>query len=108
MKLETIGISDSPDQCDNDVALKKFSETLKYDQRRYTVSWPWKEDCPDLPENRALALGNLRSLVSQMKNNPVLIQEYDEIIEDQLYKGIIEQVGYDLNNSIKHFYLIML
>ena len=63
-KLETIGISDSPDQCDNDVALKKFSETLKYDQGRYSVTWPWKEDCPDLPENKALALGRLRSLVS--------------------------------------------
>ena len=43
-KLETIWISDSPDQCDDDVALKKFSETLKYDQGRYTVTWPWKEE----------------------------------------------------------------
>ena len=83
-KLETIGISDSPDQCDNDVALKKFSETLKYDQGWYSVTWSWKEDCPDLPENKALALGRLRSLVSRMKNDPVLIQKYDEIIEDQL------------------------
>ena len=65
--------------------------------------WPWKEDCPDLPENRALALGRLRSLVSQMKNSPVLIQKYDKIIEDQLNKGVIEQVGYDSNDSIKHF-----
>ena len=102
-KLETIGISDSPDQCDNDVALKKFSETLKYIQGRYSVTWPWKEDCPDLPENKALALGRLRSLVSRMKNDPVLIQKYDEIIEDQLNKGVIEQVRYDSNDSIKHY-----
>ena len=38
-----------------------------------------------------------------MKNNPVLIQKYDEIIEDQLNKGVIEQVGYDSNDSIKHY-----
>ena len=103
MEVRTIGISDSPDQCDNDVALKKFRETLKYDQGRYSVRWPWKEDCPDLPENKALALRRLRSLVSRMKNDPVLIQKYDEIIEDQLDKGVIEQVGYDSNDSIKHY-----
>ena len=39
-KLESIGISDSPVESDNDVALKKFSETLKYDEGRYTVTWP--------------------------------------------------------------------
>ena len=38
-----------------------------------------------------------------MKNDPVLIQKYDEIIEDQLNKGVIEQVRYDSNDSIKHY-----
>ena len=56
-KLESIGINDSPVKSDNDVALKKFSETLKYDEGRFTVTWPWKEELPDLPDNRALALG---------------------------------------------------
>ena len=79
-KLKYIEISDSPDERDNDAALKKFSETLKYEQGRYTVTWSWKEDSPDLPENWALALGRLKSLVSRMKNNPKLMQKYDEII----------------------------
>ena len=102
-KLESIGISDSPDERDNDVALKKFSETLKYEQGRYTVTWPWKEDSPDLPESRALALGRLISFVSRMKNNPELIRKYDEIIEDQLKQGTIEQAGSDSNTLIKHY-----
>ena len=65
------------------------------------VTWPWKEDCPDLPKNWPLALGRLRSLVSRMNNNPVLIQKYDGIIKDQPNKGVIEQVGYESNDSIK-------
>ena len=101
-RLETIGISDSPVDSDNDVALKKFKETLKYEQGRYTVTWPWKEDQPDLPENRALALGRLKSTVNRMKNNPDLIQKYDDIITDQLKRGIIEKVGSESNSSIKH------
>ena len=36
-KLEPIGINDSSVESDNDAALKKFSETLKYDEGRYTV-----------------------------------------------------------------------
>lgn len=102
-RLESIGISDSPVESDNEVARKKFSETLKYEQGRYTVTWPWKEDRPDLPENRALALGRLKSLVTRMKNNPELIQKYDGIITDQLDRGIIEKVGSESNSLIKHY-----
>ena len=102
-RLESIGINDSPVESDNEVAQKKFSETLKFEQGRYTVSWSWKEDQPNLPENRTLALGRLKSLVSRMKSNPELIQKYDDIITDQLNKGIIEKVGSEPNGLIKHY-----
>ena len=36
-KLESIGINYSPVESENDVALKKLNETLKYDKGRYTV-----------------------------------------------------------------------
>ena len=50
-KLESTGINDSPVESDNDVALKKFSETLKYDEGRYTVTWPeWKRASTDQEE----------------------------------------------------------
>ena len=97
-RLESVGINDSPVESDNKFAQKKFSETLKYEQGRYTVSWPWKEDQPNLPENRTLALGRRKSLVSRMKSNPELIQKYDNIIADQLNKGIIEKVGSEPNS----------
>ena len=102
-KLESIGIDDSPVESDNDVALKKLSETLKYDEGRYIVTWPWKEEQPDLPDNRALALGRLKSLVSRMRNNPELLQKYDDIITDQREKGIIDKAGSESNILIKHY-----
>ena len=92
-KLESIGINASSVESNNDVALKKLSETLKYDEGRYPVTWSWKEEQPDLPDNRALALGRLKSLVSRMRNNPGLTQKYDDIITDQRENGIIEKVG---------------
>ena len=102
-KLESIGINYSPVESDNDVARKKFSETLKYDEGRYTVTWPWKQEQPDLPDNRALTLGRLKSLVSRKRNNPKLIQKYNDIITDQREMGIIEKVGSESNSLIKHY-----
>ena len=61
------------------------------------------EEQPDLPDNRALALGRLKSLVSRMRNNPELIQKYNDIITDQREKGIIEKVGSKSNSLIKHY-----
>ena len=72
-KLQSIDINDSPVESDNDIALKKFSETLKYDEGRFTWKWPWKEEQPDLPDNRA---------VSRMRNDTELIQKYADIITD--------------------------
>ena len=62
--LESIGINDSPTELDNTVT--------KY--KRYTVTWPWKNDRQGLPENLALALGRLKSLVRRLKDNPDLIK----------------------------------
>ena len=56
-----------------------------------------------MPENRNLALGRLKSLGIRMKNNPELIQKYDDSITDQLNKGDIEKVGCESNSLIKHY-----
>ena len=41
---------------DDKVALNRFKETLNYENGRYVVTWPWKMDGPDLPDNHGLAL----------------------------------------------------
>lgn len=38
--LESIGIKDSPTESDNSVALNMFNETLRFENGRYTVTWP--------------------------------------------------------------------
>ena len=90
-------------ESDNSVAFNKFNETLRYENGRYSVTWPWKTEQPNLPENRTLAVGRLKSLVKRMKDNPDLVQKYDDIIKDQLRKGIIEKVRTESNCSLKHY-----
>ena len=102
-RLESIGISDSPVESDNTVAFNKYNETLRYENGRYSVTWPCKTEQPNLPESRTLAVGRLKSLVKRMKDNPDLVQKYDDIIKDQLRKGIIEKVRTESNCTLKHY-----
>ncbi|MEW8544133.1 MAG: DUF1759 domain-containing protein, partial [Candidatus Thiodiazotropha sp.] len=102
-KLESIGITDSPQDSDKDKALRIFNETLKFENDRYSVTWPWREDKASLPENRELAFGRLKSLVHKMRNNPQLIDKYDDIIQNQLKLGVIEKVGVNRKDTAKHY-----
>ena len=91
-QLETIGIKDCPVEDDNEKVLKNFNETTLFENGRYWVRWPWREDEPELPDNYMLALGRLRSNIKRMKEDPEFLRRYNEVIQDQLNKGVIEKV----------------
>ena len=102
-KLETIGIHDSPvDPLDNKVH-QTFNEALQYRDGRYYTSWPWKYDFPPLPENRELAFGRLKSLITKMRNNHELAEQYDKVIQDQLKLGVIERVKPGPTDTMRHY-----
>ena len=101
--METIGVLDNQTTKNDEMVKNHFKENLTFVDGRYQVKWPWKDENPDLPKNRELAVGRLRSNVSRMKNKPELLQQYDSIIQDQLAKGIIEKVENTNTDSIKHY-----
>ena len=101
--LEALGITDSPSPND-ECAFKNFSKTVIFTDGRYMVSRPWRESNPDLPENYQLAVGRLKSTVMKLVKTPELFKQYDEIIQDQLNRGIIEKVTSSSPESlIKHY-----
>ena len=98
-RLENVGIKDPLIDSDNNKALQ-HSSTLK--DNRYHVTWPWRDDVTnELPENFELAMGRLRSLLKRMKQTSEYLTKYNETIQDQLEKGIIEKVDTNLQNSEK-------
>ncbi|KAL9989289.1 hypothetical protein ACROYT_G003822 [Oculina patagonica] len=103
-KLETLGISEPMCVTDDDEALQKFNDTVRFEDGRYQVTWPWKEESPSLPTNYELAMGRLRSLLNRPMRNPEHLTKYDAVIQDQLQKGIIEVVpDEDSANTLKHY-----
>ena len=88
--LETIGIKDDPSPSPDDQIGQDFENSVRFEDGRYEVRWPWKDNDTDLPENFGLAFGRLKSLSRRFQQDPALLQRYDSVINDQLKKGIIE------------------
>ena len=68
-----MGAIDNNISSDDDKAKVIFKHTFKFENGRYQVTWLWKEECPDLPTNHELAMGQLRSFVSKLRRQPDLM-----------------------------------
>uniref|UniRef100_A8PH52 DUF1758 domain-containing protein n=1 Tax=Brugia malayi TaxID=6279 RepID=A8PH52_BRUMA len=90
-KLETIGIQESPQDDDDDQALKHFKRTIIKQGGRYQVCLPWKDSKQKLSNNYGLCLGRLKNLINRLQHNSNL-HSYHQILMDQLHSGIIEEV----------------
>ena len=102
--MESLGIVDSPLTSDDDQALDHFNKTIRFMEGRYMVTWPWKDKTPDLPQNYQLALGRLRSMTQKLSKSPALLKQYNNIIQEQLSRGIIEKVTRNSEEGpIKHY-----
>ena len=101
--LGTIGITDSWDVTDDDKALEQFNELISFRDGRYQVVWPWKCQNPDLPVNLDIVIGRMRSLARHLQGNLDLLRKYDDIIQGQVKKGIIEVTEYMKENDKKHY-----
>ena len=63
----------------------------------------WKGDGPPLPDNKAECLARLEKLINRLEMDPDLYMKYDQIIQDQKEKGIVEVV--DQEPTGRAFYL---
>lgn len=68
--------------------MKMFRESVQFEKGRYLVKWPWIEEFLELPTNRELAFGRLKSCVGRMRDKPELLKKYDKVIEIQVCNGV--------------------
>ena len=71
----------------------EFGAEVKFENGRYEVKLPFKDEHAILPDNFALSKTRLPNLVKKLKSNPLLVAEYQKVIETQLESGIIEKVN---------------
>ena len=106
-KLETIGIAPSElyKNVDNQIIMDRFKDQVEIKNNRYHVTWPWKNEETNSPENYELCVGRLKSLHKRLAVSPETLQKYDNIIKDQLAKEIIERVDEATNQGDRRHYI---
>ena len=87
-EVESLGIVDT----EREVELVKRKEEVAFKGRHYEVGLPSKEGCLPQSNHYGMCVTRLQSFHSKLKKEPNLLREYDNIIQEQRKKGIIEIV----------------
>ena len=97
--LESIGIKPAESSCSTSHSearvLKKFKDTLTYEDGRYEVSLPWKEDQVVLKDNYNQAENRLYNLEKKLLQEPTKASSYREAINKYVVDGVAEEVPCD-------------
>uniref|UniRef100_A0A183D0M5 Reverse transcriptase domain-containing protein n=1 Tax=Gongylonema pulchrum TaxID=637853 RepID=A0A183D0M5_9BILA len=91
-KLELLGISESSQEKEDEVAVQHFQKTIKREKKRYSVGWPWRYRGFRLPSNFGVCFGRLISTVWKLGTQPPLLERYNEILKEQIESEITEEV----------------
>ncbi|CAJ0592661.1 unnamed protein product [Cylicocyclus nassatus] len=68
------------------------AESIEKREDGYYVRLPWKENHPELPDNKALAIKRFVKILEIYQKDPKTLQAYDNIFKEQQEKGVIEEV----------------
>ena len=67
--------------CDRRIAIEDdFESGIKFENWRYEVKMPFKDEHAILPDNYALSKTRLTNLMRKLKSNPSLAAEYQQVI----------------------------
>ena len=103
-RLDALGLKEDASDVDNDI-YQRFKDQLEINEEGWNeTNITWKQFSPALPSNKTGSLGRLRCLLRKLRKNPKLLQQYDQIIRDQLKGGIVKRVSDDKPFG-KEFYL---
>ena len=78
---------------ETDTVHETFKETIAFEDRRYMVELPFQEFHTVLPDNFQLSVARLKGQLQRLRQQPLVLEQYDEIITKQLHDGIIEEIN---------------
>ena len=103
-RLEDVGLqTKSETGGEDDDAVAQYHSTVKLLDGRYFVTFPWKTNLTELPDNYGLCLGRLRSLLKRIRENQDVFQKYSDTLSQQEALGIIEKAPSAPTGSRIHY-----
>nr|CDJ91166.1 Zinc finger domain containing protein [Haemonchus contortus] len=79
-------------EMENDKVWRNFKATIEHHKDGYYVQLPWKEEAVFLPDNKLIAYKRLCLNLSKLQTTPDILRQYHQTFEEQLNKGIIEEM----------------
>ena len=71
---------------------EKFSNEIRFTGERYQVKLPFKDNHPMLSDNYTNASRRLATVIKKLKTQPEILEQYDQLIKEQLESGVVEEV----------------
>ena len=101
---EAIGIHEITEESEQPI---QFLSDIQFNGIRYEVRLPWKEGYPssDIPDHFRLCFNRLKYLQLRLLKTPHVLQEYNEIIREELNRGIIEIVD-NIKDDADHIHYL--
>ena len=104
-RMDVLGIEDSPPS-DQQTVYEDFKDQLaRSEEGWYETSLLWKVGHPLLPTNEKGSLGRLSTLQQKLKRQPMLYEDYHDVIQEYLEQGIVERVPENAEPAGKVFYI---
>ena len=72
---------------DESAAWRKVSKSMKFENDRYVVAVPWRDDRPSLPNNRPLAEKRLELTERKLTNSRVLSEGYRRVFGEEVHSS---------------------
>ncbi|XP_065672138.1 uncharacterized protein LOC136089963 [Hydra vulgaris] len=88
----------SKDNISDNLVVEHFRKSIKFENNKYTVVLPFKENHPLLCDSYNLYLKRFKSLEKKFLNDAKLFDSYNDIIKEKLLNGTVEQT---LSNKSK-------
>ena len=85
-ELESIGIAENEKSVYN-----KFEDQIKFENNRYFVNLPFKEDHLLIEDNFNSSMNRLENLMNKLKRDLEVLKQCDGMIKQQRDLGIIEK-----------------
>ena len=86
-KLDLLGIQEKELS-----VCEKVMEDIKFENNRYVVKLPFKENIPFVSDNYDVSLNRLSNLKNRLSKSIDTLVKYDKVITNQLEHGVIEKV----------------
>ena len=77
---------------DDKRTLSNHEVSVRLIDGHYEIAIPWKENPPDLPNNKPLAEHRLRHLKKKLSKKPELFERYSAFMDDLFEKGYARKV----------------